>query len=656
MGANTTTQPGRDRGARRGPGSARPRGRLARALAAGAALTVGVALTAGVATGGGPVVPTVQRPTAVAIPLAGAVGPVGFVQRRGTELVQDGRVLAGTGVNLFDAAAGPGWACEHASTEDELTDAFAALRASGARVVRFWAFQTYTAGGTDWRGIDKVIAAAKASDVLLIPTLEDGPGWCTTGPTQQSKWQLPGYFSEGYQRPYGSAQLSLLDYAGVIAQRYRDERTIAAWMIMNEAETSERAADGSSALVGMARTVAAAIKRADPNHLVTLGTQGNGAPGTSGRDFAALAALPELDYTEVHDWPREGGSETTVLAGAAPGGLLPDPDSPACQDLTAPVACSFAIARRAGKPLVVGEIGVKTATAGGPAQRARAVGAKVRADLAAGAALVILWEARLPRDGGGEGFDVRPGSGDPLLEVLAAGAPLLPTDAAFPTADGSDRAPSSPSQDLPAGAPGGPPAGAPSATPTPHPATPAPVPAAAAAPRAAEAAPPAPRGPGRSAYVTVYTWWDNTPPGSPIISHPILHGRAGGSGTYDDPVTVAVGHDLSTGRDVLDLAAGTRVYLPSLRRYGIVEDTCGDGPTPQYGPCHNTAQARADTGRAVSIWLDVYGGGEGASSGQAAACADRLTHVEAGVLVAPPRGLPVDAGPLVRAGGCAALH
>lgn len=366
-----------------------------------------------------------QHPVAVAVPRAGVV-PVGFVTRQGAELIQDGRVLRGTGVNLFDAAAGPGWACEHASSQEELTAAFAQLRASGARVVRFWAFQTYTAGGTDWRGIDKVIAAARDTGLLLIPTLEDGPGWCTTGPTEQAKWQLPGYFMEGYQRPYGTASLSLLDYAGVIAEHYRDEPTIAAWMIMNEAETSERAADGSSALVGMAQQVARRIKAADPNHLVTLGTQGNGAPGTSGRDFAALAALPELDYVEVHDWPREGGAETTVLAGAGPDGVLPDPAGAACADLAAPVACSFAMAREAGKPLVVGEIGVKTATVGGPAQRAQAVGAKVRADLAAGASLVILWEARLPRDGGGEGFDVRPGSGDPLLDVLGVDTAVPP--------------------------------------------------------------------------------------------------------------------------------------------------------------------------------------------------------------------------------------
>lgn len=377
-------------------------------------------------------------PVATPYPGGGAATPAGFVGRRGGEFVVAGEPLRATGVNLFDAAGGPGWSCEYASSEEELTTAFRELHDAGARVVRFWAYQSYTDGGTDWRGIDKVIGAAKATGMLLIPTLEDGPGYCTTGPTEQAKWQVDGYFTEGYKRPYGSAKLSLLDYARTIAEHYRDEPTIAAWMIMNEAETSERSADGKSALVGMAREVAGAIKSVDPNHLVSLGTQGNGAAGTSGPDFADIYSLPELDYAEVHDWPAEGGSETAVLAGRADDGALPDADGAQCRAQNAPLACSFAIARKLGKPLVVGEVGVKRQNAGGQEKRAEVMGAKVRAHFEAGASLVLLWEARLPGDGGGEGYEVRPGSGDPMLAVLAGSAT---GDAGRPAdaAEGGDR-------------------------------------------------------------------------------------------------------------------------------------------------------------------------------------------------------------------------
>jgi hypothetical protein len=129
------------------------------------------------------------------------------------------------------------------------------------------------------------------------------------------------------------------------------------------------------------------------------------------------------------------------------------------------------------------------------------------------------------------------------------------------------------------------------------------------------------------AYITAYTWFDNTPEGSPDISHPVLHKKAGGSGTYADPVTIAVGHSLETGEDVLDFPAGTRIYLPGVRRYFIVEDTCGDGPTPEEGPCHSGADEQAN----ASIWLDIWIGGEGESASFARQCTQEATGVQTAV-------------------------
>lgn len=125
-------------------------------------------------------------------------------------------------------------------------------------------------------------------------------------------------------------------------------------------------------------------------------------------------------------------------------------------------------------------------------------------------------------------------------------------------------------------------------------------------------------------FVTAYTWFDNTPEGSPDISNPVLHKKAGGTGTYEDPVTIAVGHSLATGYDVLDFPAGTRIYLPHVRRYFIVEDTCGDGPTPEKGPCHTGADKQ---GGGASIWLDMWIGGEGESASFARRCTQEATGV-----------------------------
>lgn len=106
-------------------------------------------------------------------------------------------------------------------------------------------------------------------------------------------------------------------------------------------------------------------------------------------------------------------------------------------------------------------------------------------------------------------------------------------------------------------------------------------------------------------YTTAYDYWDNTPPGSAAISDPVLHHTAGGSGTYANPVTVAVGHSLATGHDVLDYRKGTRFYVPNVRRYFIVEDTCGDGPKPQNGPCHRLDTPGNRAPRGAKLWVDL---------------------------------------------------
>lgn len=148
-----------------------------------------------------------------------------------------------------------------------------------------------------------------------------------------------------------------------------------------------------------------------------------------------------------------------------------------------------------------------------------------------------------------------------------------------------------------------------------------------------------------TAYVTAYTWHDNTPSGSAAISHPVLHNRAGGVGTYDDPVTIAVGHSRATGQDVLDWPRGARFYFPRLQVYGIVEDTCGDGPTPQLQPCHRLDVADNPAPPGASTWLDVWIDGSDTSAAVAAQRAAGATGLD-DVVVNPGTGLPVRLGPI----------
>jgi hypothetical protein len=142
-------------------------------------------------------------------------------------------------------------------------------------------------------------------------------------------------------------------------------------------------------------------------------------------------------------------------------------------------------------------------------------------------------------------------------------------------------------------------------------------------------------------YLTGYSYWDNTPPGSAEISKPVIHRKAGGKGTYSDPITIAVGHVIIGNRQTLDYKASTRFYIPNLRKYVIVEDVCGDGRRPQDGPCH--------TGRNGLPWLDIYVDGRRSRSGDATQCARRITSVQK-IIINPARDYPVVSGPLTENG------
>jgi len=134
-------------------------------------------------------------------------------------------------------------------------------------------------------------------------------------------------------------------------------------------------------------------------------------------------------------------------------------------------------------------------------------------------------------------------------------------------------------------------------------------------------------------YTTAYDWYDNNPPGSAAISNPVKHRRAGGSGTYADPLTVAVNH-LRNGR--LQFAPGTRFYVPNVRAYLIVEDTIGD----------------LASGR---VHLDMWAGGGTSSRQSAYNC---MSHVTGNVLVIrnPKRYYAVVRGPLSAHNHCRRLY
>jgi hypothetical protein len=128
---------------------------------------------------------------------------------------------------------------------------------------------------------------------------------------------------------------------------------------------------------------------------------------------------------------------------------------------------------------------------------------------------------------------------------------------------------------------------------------------------------------GTSGLVTFYSARDKSPVGSLLIAFPtVLHGLAGGSGRYDDPVTFAAAPGT--------FAPGTRIYVSDLERYFVLEDLCAS--------CGGTH---------IELWT-----GSALDDG-IRTCAAQLGAQEIGsYLVDPPRGLPVAAGPLYDGGQC----
>ncbi|ODU03818.1 MAG: hypothetical protein ABS81_12830 [Pseudonocardia sp. SCN 72-86] len=132
------------------------------------------------------------------------------------------------------------------------------------------------------------------------------------------------------------------------------------------------------------------------------------------------------------------------------------------------------------------------------------------------------------------------------------------------------------------------------------------------------------------ALVTFYAAADNDPPGSTDIAHPSdRHRTAGGTGTFDDPITMAT--------DVREIPVGGVVYSPKLQRYFVMEDDCE--------PC--IQEWGASKKAHVAFWI---GGGTDA---RVAACEDALTSARpVAIEYDPPPGLPVDTRPLYAGGKC----
>lgn len=136
----------------------------------------------------------------------------------------------------------------------------------------------------------------------------------------------------------------------------------------------------------------------------------------------------------------------------------------------------------------------------------------------------------------------------------------------------------------------------------------------------------------QKAFFTFYGWWDNTPPGGDI-AYPKIHDTAGGVGSYTDPITFAAATAAAP--------AGTKIWVPRVKKYFIMEDGCDE--------CNQDWNGAGPNGGPKLYHFDLWLGGQGGNPFDAINCEDALTHYNTDgsatledVVIDPPSTEPYD--------------
>ena len=367
----------------------------------GAALTIIALVSSGVpasAVSAGDPRPTAAQPILYsrAEPIVYSATMPGFVTRSGANLLLNGRPYRFAGLNIYNANnQGQCW-CQ-LGTKVSLDQALTAI-GPAQNVFRSWFFQSLATrnGRRDWSTFDATLAVARAHDERVIATLGNDLSDCEgLGPARRDEaWYRSGYTS---LRDAGMADTYRAWVAEVVA-RYRNDPTILAWQLVNEtdlANPSGRCSPSASrTLKHFAQDMAGLVKGIDPNHLLSLGSWGLHDCGLAGSAYQDVHSVPGIDLCEIHDYSGPSSA------------LAPQ------------LQLRLNQCRALGKPLFVGEIGVRVQDAGSLANRAAAIRAKLSADFAAGVAGALVWDWANGDQSAYSGYEVQPG--DPTLHVLAA--------------------------------------------------------------------------------------------------------------------------------------------------------------------------------------------------------------------------------------------
>ena len=318
-----------------------------------------------------------------------------FVERSAQELTVASHTWRFLGFNAPELTSVPGaTSCGRVVDQATLNSILSNARQSGASVVRTWFFQSYydmsNASGRwrritpRWAAFDRLLKAATSYGIKVIPVLVDEWPYCEVAPVSKGL----DFYQRGYEQPGYGYPLSFKSYAMAIARRYASNPTIAFWQIGNELESNSPGGcderNSANALRAFADDMTRSIKRADPHHLVSLGTIGTGQCGLVGRDYQYVHA-GEVDVCEYHDY----GDAIHSIPSVEPGEL--GQRIAQCRALNKPLFIG-----EAGIVADVGDIGQSTAKITGTSLRLRAgfFDAKMTAAFDDGLVGYVIWDKR----------------------------------------------------------------------------------------------------------------------------------------------------------------------------------------------------------------------------------------------------------------------
>lgn len=175
------------------------------------------------------------------------------------------------------------------------------------------------------RGLDYLLAELEKRDMKAVIYLTNAWEW-SGGYGTYLEWtghdKAPVPDIDGYQTyvDYASqfvldsvATRMAIDNARFIAGRtntvtgkpYSESEAIMAWQVCNEPRAFSKA--GKEALAEWIQQTARAIKAADPNHLVSTGSEGKYGCEIDLDLWRRIHAMPEIDYAIIHLWPTNWG-------------------------------------------------------------------------------------------------------------------------------------------------------------------------------------------------------------------------------------------------------------------------------------------------------------------------------------------------------------